>query len=169
MIVRVCASANASLGVTARCIADYLRAHRLDSAAAVAVAKSEPVLLRAGLAGLTKRVAVQALEPVYAPNRVVIAIRWLATGKADQLYPALDANFELFAAGGARTELVLVGAYRPPFGRVGVAIDQLLMRRVAEATLRRFTTAVAAMVDATTVPNAPNVESGPDLEFDAGA
>lgn len=170
MFVEAHAVAGAPLAVAAGRIAEYLTAHRLDFAAAAAVAESEPVLVRAGVAGLTKRVAVQALEPVHGPDRVVIAIRWLATGKADQLFPALDANLELRAAGDAHTELILLGAYQPPFGRVGAAIDQLVLHRLAEATLRRFTTDVAEMVNrADALEPAPDAEPQLDSQLEAGA
>lgn len=147
MIAEARTFANAPLDVTAERVAEYLHAQCLDSAAAAAVAESEPMLIRAGVAGITKRVAVQALEPVYLPGRVVIGIRWLATGPADQLFPALDANLELHASDDAKTEIVLVGTYEPPFGRVGAAVDHLVMHRVAEATLRRFAAEVAEMVN----------------------
>jgi len=146
MFVEVHARAKAPLAVAAERIAGYLTAHSLDAAATAAVAESEPLLVRAGVAGLTKRVAVQALEPVYGPDRVVIAIRWLATGKADQLFPALDADLELRSTADSQTELILFGSYQPPFGRVGAAIDRLVMHRIAEAALRRFISDVVAMV-----------------------
>lgn len=138
MIVEARTIAAAPLAVVAPRTLRHLRAHEFDPAASAALATDAPTLVRAGVAGLTKQVAVQALDPVYGPQRVLIAIRWVATGISGDLFPALDANLELRATGADTTEVVLVGSYQPPFGRAGVVLDQLVMHRMAERSLRSF-------------------------------
>jgi hypothetical protein len=125
-----------------------LGSHELDQAAVAAVAGTHARLIRAGVAGITKQVAVQALEPVYGPQWVEIPIRWVATGVAGQLFPTLDANLELRQSPGQDSELTLVGSYRPPFGRAGTVVDHLVMRRVAERTLSGFLNTIVEIVTA---------------------
>jgi hypothetical protein len=111
---------------------------RLDAAAAAAVADTHRQLIRAGVAGITKQVAVLALDPVQHVDHVLIPIRWLATGPGGDLFPSLDANITLHALAPSTTKITLVGSYRPPFGHAGAIIDRLVMRKVAEATLHAF-------------------------------
>jgi hypothetical protein len=116
----------------------FLATGALDAPAASAVSDQQAVLVRAGVAGISKQVAVVSLPPVRGAARTLIAIRWLATGPAGRLFPALDANLELYPVGEAATEISLTGCYQPPFGRPGAAIDRLVMSRVAEATVQQF-------------------------------
>jgi hypothetical protein len=138
MIVQAHAVAALAYPQSTERVGRFLAAGDLDAAAATAVADQQAVLVRAGVAGITKQVAVQALSPVYGPARTRFAIRWLATGPAGPLFPALDGNLELYPAGDARTAISLTGCYEPPFGRSGAVVDRLVMRRVAEATLAEF-------------------------------
>lgn len=138
MIIEVRALAQVPLRVAVARVLRMLTAHELDPEAAAALAETEPVLVRAGVAGVTKQVAVHALSPSYHPNRAVIPIRWLATGRSGDLFPTLEANLELRHADQAHTELVLIGSYQPPFGRAGAAIDRLVLHRLAQGTITRF-------------------------------
>jgi hypothetical protein len=166
-MIEVRAAARPPLDVATARVLRMLTVHELDGEAAAAVADAEPVLMRAGVAGVTKQIAVQTLSPSHYPNRVVIPIRWLATGHSGEMFPTLDANLELRRQGSDRTELMLIGSYRPPFGRAGAAIDQLLLHRVAERTLSRFlgwiatTLDSAAAVDPVSEPD-PAHEAGPE-------
>jgi hypothetical protein len=65
-------------------------------------------------------------------------MRWLATGTAGRLFPALDGDLELYRADDTHTEIRLTGCYQPPFGRPGAVVDRLVMHRVAQATLDTF-------------------------------
>ena len=149
MIVRSKVVAEAPLVVVAARTLRHLGGRDFDQAASTALGTDAPTLIRAGLAGLTKQVSVHTLEPVYSAQRVVIPIRWVATGISGELFPVLDANLELHAAADDTTELVLVGSYRPPFGRAGAVADHVLMHRVAERTLHSFLDRVVEMVTAT--------------------
>ena len=114
----------------------YLQIDGLQSAGSAAFNEGQAVLLRAGFAGLTKQVAVQNLPAYFRGDTTVIPIRWIATGPAGDLFPALDANLELDPAEAGTTRLTFRGSYRPPLGRLGAALDQLVLHNVARATTR---------------------------------
>jgi hypothetical protein len=108
----------------------------LQAAGSAAFNEGQAVLLRAGFAGLTKQVAVQNLPGYFRGDTAVIPIRWTATGPAGDLFPALDANLELDPAEAGTTRLTVHGSYRPPLGRFGAALDQLVLHNAARATIR---------------------------------
>ena len=109
----------------------------------------------AGIAGLVR---VGPLGLVWGVSRLVdvhfrdltasddcarVALRWEAIGPGGGLFPALDANITLTAAGEQTTMLALAGTYRPPLGAVGAVFDRAILHRVATATIRAFLGRVA--------------------------
>lgn len=146
MIVEARVVASASLQAVSSRLRPLLLTQDLADFAASAAGDGETILIRAGIAGVRKQVAVQALEPSYRPDRVVIAMRWVATGVTGELFPTLDGNLELRAITDDTTEVSLIGSYRPPLGRAGEVIDQLVMRRVARRTLQSFVSRLARAV-----------------------
>jgi hypothetical protein len=103
-------------------------------------------LARVGAAGLSKLVRVQVRELAWTDRSAGLAIRWEATGPAGGLFPVLDADVRLAPAGAHATVLTMAGAYRPPLGPVGMALDRALLHRVAAATIREFIAQVAARI-----------------------
>ena len=110
-------------------------------------------LLRVGPAGFAaaKLVRVSLLDPVYRDEVMTIGLRWEATGPAGGLFPVLDANISILpgqdegtADGRQTARLALTGSYRPPLGRLGAALDQVALHRVATATIRALLQDVAA-------------------------
>jgi len=146
MIVEARAHVQTSLQAAATRMRLLLVGPDAGALASSAATDGESVLMRAGLAGLSKQIAVQALEPVYRPGRVVIPMRWVATGRGGDLFPALDGNLELVARPDGDTDLHLVGSYEPPLGRAGEVLDQLVMRRVARHTLDSFVRRIAEAI-----------------------
>jgi hypothetical protein len=67
-----------------------------------------------------------------------MVLRWEATGPGGGLFPVLDADISLSRYGQSQTLLALTGAYRPPLGPVGAALDRIALRRIATATIQRF-------------------------------
>ncbi len=114
-----------------------------DGAVSADFSDTHESLVRAGVAGITKKVAVAALPPRITGQGVVIPMRWQAVGPAGELFPTLDANLTLRPAEHGCTLLTLTGSYLPPFGRVGAVLDQLLLHQVARTTLQRFLSALA--------------------------
>ena len=103
-------------------------------------------LARVGVAGLSKLVRVQVRELACTDRSAGLAIRWEATGPAGGLFPVLDADIRLAPVGLHATMLTMAGAYRPPLGPVGKALDRALLHRVASATIREFIAHVAARI-----------------------
>jgi len=101
-------------------------------------------LMRVGSAGITRLVRVQLSDLPERPNTAGLALRWEVTGPGGALFPVLDANLELVRAGPETTWLTLNGAYRPPLGALGQALDRAILHRVADATIRGFLGRIAA-------------------------
>jgi hypothetical protein len=134
----------------------FLRVGDLDSVAAAAYGEGVTLLTHAGVGGLGKTVAVQNI-PAYRRGAVtVVPIRWVATGPMARAFPVLDANLEMSAAD-SETTLTLVGSYRPPLGKVGEAIDAMVLKSVARATIRAFLSYLSDV--ATQVVASPIVEA----------
>ena len=105
---------------------------------------------------LAKQVRVEALTPSSSDGTAVIPIRWMPTGPAKGLFPEFDGNLELKADGPSRTRLELIGSYRPPLGRLGARLNELVLHRAAHATLRAMLDGlVSALVE-------PDIVSSPE-------
>ena len=101
---------------------------------------------RVGLAGVSKLVRVQVRELSWTDTTAGLALRWEATGPGGRLFPVLDADLKLAPTGDRGTLLTMAGAYRPPLGSLGEALDRAILRRVAGATIRAFLARVAAQI-----------------------
>jgi hypothetical protein len=110
-------------------------------------------LMRVGPSGFSRLVRVQFRDLPDRADATGLALRWEVTGPGGALFPVLDADVELIRAGPRTTWLTLAGAYRPPLGALGEALDRAILHRVASATIRGFLGRVAAGLLA---------ESGPD-------
>jgi hypothetical protein len=131
-------------------VAEALAADNLSRMSAAAFGEGVRLLVRAGLPGITKQVEVQSLPPYERDDEVVvIAFTWHATGMFGDLFPVLDANLELSEADATHTLLTLAGSYRPPAGRIGKALDRVLLHQVAETTAVKFLDCVADAVEHT--------------------
>jgi hypothetical protein len=117
--------------------------------------------------GVSRLVRVRFTEPVYRDGAMTIGLRWEATGVTGGLFPVLDADIRLSADDGeddcageddgageddcagddAGVLVTLTGSYRPPLGAPGAALDWLLLRTVAVATLRTLLARVAAALE----------------------
>jgi len=117
-----------------------MRGDWLDSVSQNAYAEGTSGQLRVGPFGgvpaMSKLVEVRLLEPVPHDNIVIVPLRWEATGRMGRLFPVLDANLTLTEADGGLALLGLAGVYRPPLDGVGEELDQLVLHRVATATVR---------------------------------
>jgi hypothetical protein len=77
----------------------------------------------------------------------LLAFAWQATGSGS-LFPARDGDLELSPLGETRTELTLRGRYQPPGGALGRRVDELLLHRLADATVRAFLSSLAGRLAA---------------------
>ena len=66
-----------------------------------------------------------------------IALGWEAVS-APALFPVMSAELSLWPLTSTETQLEIEGAYRPPLGPVGNAIDAAIGHRLAEAVVHRF-------------------------------
>jgi hypothetical protein len=118
-------------------------------------------LTRVGALGLSREVRVQARELATRDDSAGLAIRWEVTGPGGGLFPVLDADIRLHPSGDEATLLTLEGAYRPPLGGLGQALDRAILHKVAAATIRNFLNRVA--VGITGQPGPAEEDVGPLL------
>lgn len=75
-------------------------------------------------------------------------IEWRATNKP-HLFPFMHAELSVYPLTAKETQLDFSGTYEPPLGVLGDAIDAVVGRRIAEASVHRFIQNVAAYLRAT--------------------
>jgi hypothetical protein len=78
-----------------------------------------------------------------------LALRW-EDATRPELFPLLDANFELMPVSAGRrpmTQLGLFGRYQPPLGRFGSAADTLAGRRIVLESVEGFLDELAARIE----------------------
>ena len=117
-------------------------------------------LMRVGPAGISRLVRVQCRDLPERANTAGLALRWEVTGPGGALFPVLDADVELVRAGPQSTWLTLTGAYRPPLGALGQALDRAILHRLAGATIHGFLSRIATdlqgWAEAVQVPLTPD-------------
>jgi hypothetical protein len=120
-------------------------------------------------AGASKLVRVRLLEPLPRDDQMVLPLRWEATGAMGRLFPVLDANLVL-TPDGDRCRLALMGAYRPPLGTAGAALDRVMLHRAASATVRALLSDVAGSLLAPdgALSRPPQEQAGPAYRDAAG-
>jgi hypothetical protein len=106
------------------------------------------------VAGLSKLVRINFLQPREEDNSLSVPLRWEATGPTGGLFPVLDADLILSPQDTApeasppasRTRLQLLYSYRPPLGRLGAAMDAAVLGKIADATIRSLVDDLAGML-----------------------
>lgn len=70
------------------------------------------------------------------------------------MFPRLEGDVVVAAVGPDVTQVALRGKYQPPLGRIGRALDRVMLHRVAESSVRLFVECIADAVryDAEDVP-----------------
>jgi hypothetical protein len=120
---------------------------------------------------LSRLVEVNFRDVVIRGDVALLTLRWKAAGPGGALFPVLDADITLTAAGDDQTELRLDGVYRPPLGAAGAGLDRAILHRVATATMRTFVGRVAAELVSPAPAGAPagaaQQEQAPALGYDA--
>jgi hypothetical protein len=95
-----------------------------------------------------------------------LPLRW-EDATRPQLFPLLDATFELVQVSAGRrpmTQLGLVGRYQPPLGRLGSLADTLAGHRIVLESVERFLDELAARLErdvAASPPDFTNSDSAP--------
>lgn len=93
-----------------------------------------------------KTVAMHLGEPAEAGDSLLIPLVWEAAGPLG-LFPRFEGKLALAALDQERCELGLSGRYRPPLGKAGQVLDEVLLTRVAQATLRALLRRVARVLE----------------------
>ncbi len=99
----------------------------------------------AGLA-IRKRVIVETGEPVHEGTWTQVPITWKSSFPK-KLFPVMEGKVELAPADGRITRLTVSGMYEAPLGRVGKELDDALMHRVAEATVKELAESIAKQLE----------------------
>ncbi len=79
---------------------------------------------------------------VMAPETTSIELEWEAS-KMPHLFPFMTAELNIYPLTSTETQLVLEGAYTPPLGLLGKALDAVVGKRIAEASVHQFIKDVA--------------------------
>ena len=109
--------------------------------------------------GLSRLVDVR-FRLVTHDRLAVLALRWEAVGPGGGLFPVLDADILLAPHGEPATLLTLTGAYRPPLGAIGAALDRVVLRRVATATIQGFVDRIGNTLADPAAATAPETAGG---------
>jgi hypothetical protein len=149
-------------------LADLARDDTLANASEAAYSQGVTELMKVGplgpVPGTSKMVEVRFRNLVEHADYAGLAVRWEATGPGGGLFPALDADILITPSGERSSKLRLTGAYRPPLGALGSALDTAILHRVARATIRAFLNRLAADITS----SGPHV-SGPVTAADGRA
>lgn len=91
-------------------------------------------------------IRVTSVEEVRSPldgPATRIALEWRAA-RATAAFPVMHATLWAYALTPGETQLEFEGTYAPPLGVLGKALDAVIGRRIAEASMHRFIQEVAA-------------------------
>jgi hypothetical protein len=124
---------------------------RLDLETWADVAYREGEELRAlvgpGAGNVAKEVRLEIGIAEIHRSGLIYPVGWSATG-AELLFPRLSAELKLSHVGRNRTKITLDGTYQPPLGALGKAVDRVLLRGVAESTVKVWIDRMAAALTA---------------------
>ena len=97
--------------------------------------------------GIRKKVDVEFGEPVAAGSWTEVPVSWRARS-VPQLFPVMTGKVELAPVDSRTTRLTVCGMYRAPLGDLGEFLDDALMHKVAEATVKDLAESIADRLDA---------------------
>ena len=84
------------------------------------------------------KVAVGELIVVAEPLEVAVLPFRIEAGSGAEVFPVLDAELEVMPTSECGIALTLDGAYRPPGGLLGEAVDRLALGHVARDAIDRY-------------------------------
>jgi hypothetical protein len=141
--------------------ANALEVFRSATRAAASRAHSVASQLRVDIGGIEVgadiEIAIREIEerPASAtsPPRTCLQLEWEAA-KRPHLFPFMRAELAIYPLTPSETQLDFSGHYQPPLGVLGSAMDSIVGHRVAEVSVHRFVTDVAAYLRRTLGPHA---------------
>lgn len=112
---------------------------QLRALADVAYREGEELRARVGPGpgNLAKEVRLEIGAPEIHRSGLVYSVSWSAVG-AEMLFPRLEADLIVSHIGPDHTRIIMDGTYQPPLGPFGRVVDRVLLRHVAEATVKTW-------------------------------
>jgi hypothetical protein len=112
---------------------------QLRTLADVAYREGEELRARVGpgAGAVAKEVRLEIGAPEIHRSGLVYPVSWSAVG-AEMLFPRLNADLIVSHIGPAQTRIIMDGTYQPPLGPLGRVVDRVLLRRVAESTVKTW-------------------------------
>ena len=89
-----------------------------------------------------KNVEEKVFDAVWAPATRLL-VEWEAA-TMPRLFPLMKAELSIYPLTATETQLDFLGLYEPPFGAVGKAMNAIVGHRIAEVSVHRFISDVAA-------------------------
>jgi hypothetical protein len=97
--------------------------------------------------GIRKSVSLEVGEPVKNGDFTEVPVTWRAT-YIDGLFPVMVGRVELAPLDPSVTLLTVCGMYEPALGRYGEHVDDALIRRQAQTTVKELADAIAKRIEA---------------------
>ena len=95
-----------------------------------------------------KKVKVEFGEAVKTSTWAVVPVAWKATFP-EKLFPAMSGKVDVAPVSKEVTRLTVSGMYEPPLGTLGDHLNETLMHRVAERTVKELAESIAARLNPT--------------------
>ena len=112
----------------------------LPAVAEQAHARGERLLAEVGIGEdfrIARTVEISVGAPSRFPTKLVVPISWNPT-TGTSLLPSMQADLEIAPLGTGGSQLAMSARYEPPLRVVGKILDQAVLFRVAEATVKDF-------------------------------
>lgn len=130
---------------------DALATFHAATKSASARAEDVASALRVDVAGIqiVKDIAIKVNTIQERPDQAMgtevtnIALEWEAASQP-RIFPLMRAELRVYRLSRSETQLEFIGQYDPPLGALGKAINAIVGHRIAEASVHRFLSDVAA-------------------------
>ena len=109
-----------------------------------APAKWFPNAVGVHIAGIPvrKKVAIDFGDAAKTSTWAVVPVTWKATF-AQHLFPAMTGRVAVSPVSKVETRLAVTGMYDPPLGKLGEQLNEKLMYKVAQCTVRELAASIA--------------------------
>ena len=84
----------------------------------------------------------ESAQAATSPPATRLQLEWEAA-KSPRLFPFMRAELSIYPLTATETQLDFSGAYEPPLGALGSAVNAVIGHRIAEVSVHRFVTEVA--------------------------
>jgi hypothetical protein len=117
----------------------------LDESANVAYRRGEGLIASIGIGGaaIAKEVHLAVGEFIRREDTTSVPLAWTATG-TPAMFPTMEADLTITALGAGLTQVAFQGRYKPPLGALGRMVDEAVLHRFAEVSVKDFVDRVVA-------------------------